>query len=243
MPPKPQHLITNGARHGRWTVVRAAEDGRLRSYSLCRCDCGAEKLVRGAKLHSGESGGCRPCGSKAAVRAKGMHCESRGRVGEGRSPEFSTWAAMVGRCMYPSAPNYAGYGGRGITVCVQWLGPSGFKCFLRDMGRKPSPAHSIDRVDVNGNYEPGNCRWASPKEQMNNRRCNVHVEFGGERLTVSQWADRVGVTTQAMRHRLRQGWPLNVALTQRSVPRNERWKFQQAGVAARAAAKARGATA
>lgn len=83
------------------------------------------------------------------------------------SPEYSSWQAMKNRCLNPKAEDYRYYGGRGITVCPQWLG---FDAFLADMGRRPTPKHTLERQDVDGNYEPGNCCWATRKEQSRNRR-------------------------------------------------------------------------
>lgn len=94
--------------------------------------------------------------------------------GMSRSPEHNAWARMIQRCENPNEGGYKNYGGRGIRVCAEWR--ASFSAFLRDMGRRPSGIHSIDRIDVDGDYAPGNCRWATPSEQSRNRRVNKLTE-------------------------------------------------------------------
>lgn len=117
---------------------------------------------------------------------------------------------MRARCTCPTHHAYASYGGRGISVCDRW---SEYLSFLADMGRRPSPQHSIDRIDNNGNYEPGNCRWATASEQRNNCRQNHVLEFNGRRMTMKQWADVVGLRLGTISERLRRGWSVEDALT------------------------------
>jgi hypothetical protein len=112
-----------------------------------------------------------------------------------------------------SHDSYENYGGRGITVCDRWR--DSFVAFYEDMGERPSPKHSIDRIDSNGNYEPGNCRWATPKQQMNNRRANRMITIDGETLSLQKWADRSGINRSTIYSRVGHGWPLDKAV---SVP-------------------------
>jgi hypothetical protein len=130
----------------------------------------------------------------------------------GCSHEYAVWSGMRARCTNPAGPNYAKYGGRGISVCTRWM--EDFVHFLGDMGRAPTPQHSIERIDNDGNYEPDNCRWATAKEQANNRRSSRYLTFNGETATLSQWADRIGLSIGTLHARLTAGWPLERALTE-----------------------------
>ena len=122
--------------------------------------------------------------------------------GDSSSVEYATWANMLRRCQQESAANYHSYGGRGITVCERWLV---YENFLADMGRRPSSRHSIERVNVNGNYEPGNCIWATKEVQVNNTTRNVIHEVNGQRLTNTQLAAQMNVTPGTIAYRLKQG--------------------------------------
>ena len=138
-----------------------------------------------------------------------------GRHGHARkgsvSVEYSTWNAMMARCFNPSLKFFERYGGRGITVCDRWMQ---FENFLADMGPRPSALHSIDRYpDKNGNYEPGNCRWATKKEQSRNTRTNNIVEFGGRRMALAEAIEASGLRTSTVSMRLVRGWPVHAALS------------------------------
>jgi hypothetical protein len=120
---------------------------------------------------------------------------------------------MTGRCKHPTFKNWKNYGGRGITVCERWAGPEGFACFIEDMGRRPSPKHSLDRIDNNGNYTPLNCRWATAKQQGNNRRTNRLLTLDGKTKSITEWADERGVGRYLIWHRLQRGWSVRNAIT------------------------------
>jgi hypothetical protein len=128
-----------------------------------------------------------------------------------RSPEYITWDHMKGRCLRKNHVRYKDYGGRGITVCDRWLL---FQNFLEDMGRKPSPSHTIDRIDNNGNYEPGNCRWATVATQQSNRRDNAKITFVGKTLTISEWSRELGIPITTISLRIKRGLPVEQILTQ-----------------------------
>lgn len=149
----------------------------------------------------------------AAPKAK--HGHNRGGR---RTPEYRAWASMIARCKYPKRRGYKNYGGRGISVCHRWQAgdgrQSGFECFLEDVGPRPSAGHSIDRRDNNGNYEPGNVRWATKVQQSSNKRPNITVDLYGDDICLKEavrFCGAVGYTTaQARIHR---GWGGEDAVT------------------------------
>jgi len=124
--------------------------------------------------------------------------------------EHNSWKQLRQRCNNPKDPSYHRYGGRGIKVCERW---GSFENFLQDMGQCPEGKKSIDRVDNNGDYEPLNCRWATNKEQSQNRRTNSLIEFRGEVKCISQWAEEIGIQKATIRARLQKGWTVEKTLT------------------------------
>lgn len=154
-----------GQVFGRWTVleiftkdVKYQDTTRKRYYGLCVCECGREKKVRLDGIKSGKSVGCSSC--------------STTKHGMSKSTEYRSWRGMLDRCYNKNHESYPHYGGRGIEVAKEWR--KSFKKFLDCVGTKPFKDYSIDRIDVDGNYKPGNVRWASPRQQQNNRRCSVN---------------------------------------------------------------------
>jgi hypothetical protein len=139
--------------------------------------------------------------------------------GMGHMPEAQAWEAMIARCTNPRCPAWADYGGRGITVCPEWL--NSFEAFLRDMGPRPSPLYSLDRKENNEGYSPGNCRWATKKEQSRNTRGNRLLRYGKVTLAMAEWAERRGMKPEVVRSRLRIGWTVAEALgfRQRKQPK------------------------
>lgn len=151
-----------GQRVGRWTLVSSDKPIGGRTRWLCRCACGAESVVLSQSLKNGRSRSCGCLQSDLAV-AFISHGHNRRQV---RSPEYSSWANMIRRCTNPNAKGYRYYGGRGVCVCARW---KSFPKFLADMGHRPEET-SLDRYpNPNGDYEPGNCRWATRREQRVNQ--------------------------------------------------------------------------
>jgi hypothetical protein len=131
--------------------------------------------------------------------------------GDKGSPEWIAWQSMKARCYQPRSISFKNYGARGITVCDRWV--HSYENFLADMGRRPSVSHSLDRIDPNGNYEPGNCRWATTAQQAVNKRNNKRITFEGRALSVREWADKTGIPAGTLYSRFKNGWEPARALT------------------------------
>lgn len=167
----------------------------------CLCDCGTRWWMQKSNTRRVQSCGCIRS-AKTVARSK-TH-------GHSRTPEHRSWAGMKTRCSNPRQDTWRLYGGRGITVCERW---SLFENFLSDMGPKPSARHSIDRIDVNRGYEPGNCRWATPHEQARNRRNIRMVKVDGVDMCLSDAAVLRGLTPRVVFSRLGHGWSVEDALS------------------------------
>jgi hypothetical protein len=152
-----------GQRFGKLVAVEYSHtDGNRTARWLCQCDCGSQAVIRAHSLASG--------------RAKSCGCSKRRLDGLSNTPEYKIWESMRRRCSDPKTINYKYYGGRGISVCQRW--EDTFKNFYADMGPRPSPLHSIDRKNNDGNYEPGNCGWATDLEQGANKRQRQSAKLG-----------------------------------------------------------------
>lgn len=158
----PENLA--GHRFGRWVVVSFSSKQGPNAYWNCRCDCGTTELVCAGNLRAGRSTSC-GCHRAEQVRNRSRTHGQAGR--KNQTKEYRTWAGMIQRCTNRTRGSWRRYGGRGIRVCDRW---NYFENFLADMGPAPSPKHSLDRHPNNdGNYEPGNCRWATASEQARNK--------------------------------------------------------------------------
>jgi hypothetical protein len=193
--------IKAGDTFGRLHVIECPESMRAPAITLkirCLCECGRERYVRASALLAPRKP-TRSCG------CLGRALRVNSRDGLSKTLEYNSWYSLKYRCCVVSPTStYQNYGGRGIMVCERWLDPvDGFTNFLSDMGPRPGPEYSIERRDNNGNYEPGNCKWATKKEQANNTRSNHFLELDGERITLGEFARRKGVTIQCILYRLK----------------------------------------
>ena len=174
----------SGKRFGLWVVLTKAPNrtGRRTAW-LCRCECGTEKSVASCHLVSGASTNC---GCIRPERAR----TNKTKPGMSGTNEYEIWRRMKARCSNKNLDDFRLYGGKGIIVCEAWK--NSFDAFIRDMGKRPSIGHSIDRINSGGNYEPKNCRWATPKEQARNTSRNRFHIVKGERMTITEAIERYG---------------------------------------------------
>lgn len=205
IPSGPLFQDLTGRCFGRLTVLEYAGKQATNSRWLCQCDCGKQATVEGGHLKSGRTKSC-GCWQKEVT---GRRSRSHGKCD---IPEYKVWAAMIHRCTSPSNPAYGHYGGRGITISSCWR--KSFAAFLADMGSRPTPEHTLERIDNDGNYEKSNCRWATRTEQARNTRRNRLLSFAGETKPLAEWADSLGILDGALRYRIKAGWSVERALTQ-----------------------------
>jgi hypothetical protein len=197
-----------GNVYGKLTVVEFARS-QNNIYWLCRCECGAMTTVCGSNLRTGIT---KSCG-----------CVRYTQGGGHGTTEYTSLREMKSRCYNPNATGYVDYGGKGTVVCERWR--TSFVNFLADMGKKPSPRHSIERIDNDGHYScghckeclrndwPANCRWATRDEQARNRSNTRMLTFKGETMCLKDWARKLGISQHAIRARLERGLPLVDALS------------------------------
>lgn len=179
-----------GLKCGRLTVLSRDEAAVGRAKWVCQCECGKSLSVDGRYLRDGRTVSC-----GCYVR------ERHTKHGLSRSRTYRIWQNMKDRCKSHVGAKALNYQERGIRVTERWMN---FEAFFADMGEAPS-GMSIDRISNSGNYEPGNCQWATPTTQQNNTRANVFLEHNGERLTVSQWAKKLGVSRGRIAYRVSKG--------------------------------------
>lgn len=194
-----------GERYGRLVVI--AQGGKNKNGNarwLCQCDCGSTKVVASYDLRSGNT---RSCG---CIKQEQRHVLTKTH-GESGSPLYKLWAGILIRCNPEKSDKYPDYAGRGISVCDEWKKYENFREWALSHGYQKGL--TIDRIDVNGNYSPGNCRFVTYKVQENNRRNNRLLVFRGKTQTMAQWADELGIPYKCLEHRINRGWNVADALT------------------------------
>ena len=201
-----------GQTFGRLLVLgRALTPPKRREwYWLCTCTCGAQITAASSLLRNGTIKSCGCLRQEMGV-TQGLSCRRHGEsTNGGMTPEYRAWANMMSRCHNVRHQSYPNYGGRGISVSAQW---DTFEAFLTDVGRRPSKAHSLDRVDNTADYGPLNWRWATPIEQNRNKRSNRHHTINNVTRTLAEWIALGGLDNNAVRQRIRTGMPIDEALT------------------------------
>lgn len=174
----------------------------------CSCVCGKKTLVYTKHLRSGAT---RSCGCRSAYEPVTAHGEARRG---NRSPEYRVWVGIKARCLNPNFWLYKYYGGRGIKISERWVGEHGYENFVADVGRKPSSDHSLDRIDNDGDYAPGNVRWATRREQARNTRRNRAITWRGKSRILVEWAEHLQIPYKVLHNRLNKcGWSVDRAFT------------------------------
>lgn len=203
-----------GKRYGKLTVISRERTTIVRKPLdwVCRCDCGRTRILKSWQLVRGEvtSCGCEISPRMFIIKQKSFS----------KTKEYVTWRNIKARCFNPGNIGYKHYGGRGITVCDYWR--ESYHNFLKDMGHAPKGKYSIDRINNNGNYEPGNCRWATDEQQANNRQKNRVFTIGNETKTLTQWINQYQVPLHRVWYRIKKGWDIERALTQPVSEKNNK---------------------
>lgn len=192
---------------GRLTITLDLGIVRGRRHVQCVCVCG--NIWKGP-LNNLKTGVTRSCG---CLRKEQLAARSRRHGLANKCPEYRAWKLMIGRCHNANCPKFADYGGRGIAVCAEWR--TDFAAFLQHIGPRPSPKHSVGRINNEKGYEPGNVRWETQAEQMRNTRVNHHLTFQGVTFCIEDWAKWLGhSSSNAIHARLKSGWTVERTLTE-----------------------------
>lgn len=204
--------IKPGDQFERWTVLGmpfTTNRPKSTSVVVCQCECGEVAVVYQGSLLKGASKSCGCLNRDAHIKHGLTHSGKTGRL-------YKCWEGMRARCGRVTDPSYARYGGRGISVCEEWACVETFAGWA--MGNGYDDSKTLDRINNDGNYEPSNCRWATPKEQGRNRSDNKHVVAFGETKLLCEWAEdkRCKVKPVTLKYRLRNGWPPEKAISQPS---------------------------
>lgn len=191
---------------------KSIKDGAVtKSVGLFRCDCGNEKEYRILDVRTGHTKSC------GCIR-KECNIKHGQTIGKKLSKEYVAWSNMKERCTNPNTRHFHSYGGRGIEVCERWL--TSFDNFFEDMGKSPFKNYTLDRINVNGNYCVDNCRWASMKEQANNTRKNINIEYNFETLSAKGWSEKTGIPASTIIGRYHRGLPTELLFYKGNIPKN-----------------------
>ena len=219
--------IKIGEKFNRLTIINEYSRNGKR-LALCRCECGTEKEIKKCKVTSGETKSCGCLVAEASRKTineirktRILSPAARSRMGGAtrfipkhgarNTPEYHIWVSMKARCLNHNCENYESYGNRGIVLCNEWR--DSFESFLNDMGKRPSPSHSLDRINNDGDYRPDNCRWATPKEQQRNKRTNRRIKVDGTEKTLAEWSEITGIRADTITRRIDRGWSEKEAIT------------------------------
>lgn len=204
-----------GKKFGSWTVIEDLPKENKQRMELCECDCGIIRKVRFTNLIMGESLSC-GCKEKHYKIKYPKDIPNRERL-------LNIYRGMKSRCYNPQNDSYKYYGQRGISICKEWLDEKeGFENFSKwANSNNYSPIMSIDRINVNGNYEPDNCRWVELSEQSRNRRNCTYLTYEGKTLTLNEWAREIGCSRNTIQYRLTHGWNIEDILTKTISPRKK----------------------
>jgi hypothetical protein len=208
----------------RWKLIRRTGNG----YGLYRCACGTEKQVNYYSVRNGRSQSCGCLQQEVRLRTDNKY-RRHGMIG---TPTYRSWKAMLSRCTNPKNKDYARYGGRGVSVCDPWR--YDFNAFHRDMGDRMRGT-SLERIDVNGNYVPGNCEWATSSQQSRNKRNSVSLTVEGRTKTLKEWSELYGVGQSTIRERLSRGWSSGDAVSVPALRKGLDFLTQERATAARRA--------
>lgn len=206
-----------GKAFGKWTQIGPSfsvwfSSRQKNRYAVCRCECGSVEAVRTNQLRGPDGNRCKKCSTTTH--------------GLTSSCEYKVWQGMVRRCSNTNERYYHHYGGRGITVCERWRH---FPNFYADMGPRPSSDHSLDRIDNDGHYEPGNCRWATRSQQQRNKRSNHHLYYEGRSILLVEAAEISGIPIHTISARLRVGWTVKEAIETPYASRRRHKRLQLNG--------------
>lgn len=193
-----------GRRFGRLLVIEfVGKDKNRNTLWLCKCDCGKETIVVRNSLNSGHTKSCGCYLRESTKKRSTKHDLCYTRI-------YLIWKLMKRRCLYADCKEYKHYGGRGIKICDEWLDVASFYRWSISNGYREDL--KLERIDNNGNYEPSNCRWATPKEQANNKRTNRVLTFNGKTQTIAQWADELHIKPSTLYNRIWLGWDIERTL-------------------------------